>query len=79
MVDSLSLDLSLLGTLSARSGSRRKNLCRGSPWFQVHLGSPTVLTNSHAPLGTLELSSLSLGAHCRGLGAGPLVASVVGI
>ena len=78
MVDSLSLDLSLLGTLSARSGSRHKNLCRGSPWFQVHLGSPTALTNwrSSRLSGTV---SLSLGAHYRGLGAGPPVTSVVGI
>ena len=74
MVDSLSLDLSLLArhSLSARSGSRRKNLCKGSPWFQVYLGSPTALTNSHAPLDSLETVLSLLGFTVVVLGLVPL-------
>ena len=72
MVDSLSVDLSLLGTLSAHSGSRRKNLCRGSPWFQVYLGSPTALTNWHS--SQLSGTALSLsGLTVMVLGLVPLL------
>ena len=72
---SLALSLSQLVSLSARSGSWHKNLCKGSPWFQVYLGSPTAVMNQHAPLLSLELS---LGVLYHRLGAGPSVASVVG-
>ena len=45
-----SLSISLGSSLSVCSSSWRKNLCRGSPWFHVYLGSPTALTNWHTPL-----------------------------
>ena len=65
MVES-SLSISLGSSLSICSSSQSKNLCRGSPWFQVYLGSPTALTNSHAPLlsgsvSLLEPSIVDLG------------------
>ena len=60
MVDSsLLVSLGSAHSLSIRFGSRCKNLCKGSPWFQVYLGSPTALTNWRSPLFSGTVLSLS--------------------